>query len=209
MATESLRVSGLIPATPKQIYDAWLDSTLHTAMTRGKASVEGRVGGKYSAWDGYIRGETLELEANKRILQTWRTVDFPKGAPNSRLEITLQARKLFGTEITLVQTDLPEGQGRKYEEGWLDNYLTPMRRYFTHQAEKKAAAAAKAAEAPPPAEKKAVVKEKAVVKAKPQKPAKASMDRRKAKGTADKSKATPKAKSKAKAPAKTKKSKAR
>lgn len=151
MPTESIRVSGLIPATPKQIYDAWLDPQAHSKFSGGKATVEPYIGGKYTAFDQAVRGETIELDPGKRIVQSWKNADFPKGVPASRVEVTLGARKGIGTEITFVHTGIPEGLGQKVAESWLDKYVTPMRRYFGNLAAKKAAAKEAAASAPVPA----------------------------------------------------------
>ena len=75
-------LSDIIAATPEQIYKAWLSTDGHTRMTGSPAEVEGRVKGKFTAWDGYISGETLESKPYSRILQAWRTTEFPEGSPD-------------------------------------------------------------------------------------------------------------------------------
>jgi len=35
-----------------------------------------------------------------------------------------------GTKITIIHSDIPEGQGEEYKEGWLDFYFKPMKEYF-------------------------------------------------------------------------------
>jgi uncharacterized protein YndB with AHSA1/START domain len=67
-------LSSTIPATPEAIYEAWLDSATHSAMTGGEAEASNQLGAPHSAWDGYITGENLELGPGIRIVQTWRTV---------------------------------------------------------------------------------------------------------------------------------------
>lgn len=129
---ESIKLSAVIPATPERIYQAWLDSREHAAFTGGAATVEAKVGGRFTAWDGYIQGTIQALEPGRRILQAWRSADFPADAPDSRLEVLL-ARTPRGTRITLVHTNIPEGQGTDYEQGWKDYYLTPMKGYFASQ----------------------------------------------------------------------------
>ena len=57
-------LSEIIPAKPAEIYEAWLSSEGHAAMTGSPAQVDGKVGGEFSAWDGYIFGKTLELTPN-------------------------------------------------------------------------------------------------------------------------------------------------
>jgi len=98
-------------------------------MTGSAAKVDGKVGGKFSAWDGYIFGATLELTSNERILQTWRTTEFPEGSPDSRLEVIFEEVK-SGTKITLAHSKMPEDQLDDYKQGWEDFYFKPMREYF-------------------------------------------------------------------------------
>jgi activator of HSP90 ATPase len=87
------------------------------------------VGGEFEAWDGYIRGSNLELDDAKRIVQSWRTLEFNDDEPDSRLEILLEP---VGnqTKLTLRHTGLPPNGGQ-YEQGWVENYFEPMKEYFT------------------------------------------------------------------------------
>ncbi len=127
---DSIEVSAVIPASAERIYKAWLSSDGHGAITGGStAKVDGKVGGEFTAWDGYISGKTLEVEKNRRIVQSWRTTDFPPGSHNSRLEVRLEEAN-GGTKVTLAHTNIPAGQGPEYEQGWKDFYFKPMKKYF-------------------------------------------------------------------------------
>ncbi len=128
--TDSFEISTVLPASAQRVYKAWLNSDEHGAMTGGTAQIDPVVGGKFSAWDGYITGTTLELEPNRRIVQSWRTAEFPADAADSRLEITLE-EDADGTRLTLRHSDIPAGQGSSYESGWVDNYFDPMKDYFS------------------------------------------------------------------------------
>jgi activator of HSP90 ATPase len=112
----------------EKIYKAWLSTKGHSEMTGSPAKVDGRVKGEFTAWDGYIWGTFLELEENKRILQSWRTSEFPKEADDSLVEILLEERD-GKTTLTLNHTNIPEGQD-SYKQGWEDFYFKPMRDYF-------------------------------------------------------------------------------
>jgi uncharacterized protein YndB with AHSA1/START domain len=72
MALEFI-ISTLLPATPDEVYQAWLSSDGHSQMTGSPATVSAQVGGEFSAWDGYIHGKNLELRRGTRIVQSWRT----------------------------------------------------------------------------------------------------------------------------------------
>jgi activator of HSP90 ATPase len=71
----------------------------------------------------------LELVPNKRILQSWRSTEFPKDHLDSYLLIKLEEVKV-GTKVTLVHSEVPAGQGASYKKGWKDFYFKPMRKYF-------------------------------------------------------------------------------
>jgi len=122
-------LSEIIAAKPAEIYEAWLSSEGHSAMTGSPAKVDGKVGGQFSAWDGYIFGKTLELTTDQRIVQTWRTTEFPDDAADSHLEVLLEAVP-EGTKITLTHSDMPEDQVDSYRQGWEDFYFKPMKAYF-------------------------------------------------------------------------------
>ena len=123
------KISAMIPAKPADIYRAWLSTKGHTAMTGSAAKINGKVGGKFSAWNGYIFGKTLELTPDQRIVQAWRTSEFPDDAPDSRLEVLLEAVKA-GTKVTFIHSELPKGQADSYRLGWEDFYFKPMKAYF-------------------------------------------------------------------------------
>ena len=122
-------ISEIIPAIPSEIYEAWLNSEGHTAMTGSAAQVDGNVGGKFTAWDGYIFGNTLDLTPGRRIVQAWRTSEFPDDAPDSRVEILLEEIET-GTKLTLIHNNMPEDQVESYRQGWDDFYYKPMKAYF-------------------------------------------------------------------------------
>jgi len=119
-----------INARAEDIYNAWISTDGHTAMTGSPAKVDGRVNGKFTAWDGYISGTFLELDENKRILQTWRTSEFPEDAENSKVEVLLEETG-GTTKLTLMHWNFPEDQADGYKQGWDDFYFKPMRDYFS------------------------------------------------------------------------------
>jgi activator of HSP90 ATPase len=123
-------ISTLLPATPEAVFRAWLSGKGHSAMTGSPAKVEPRVGGTFTAWDGYITGKTLELKPYSRIIQAWRTSEFGADDPDSRLELTLESAK-GGTKITLTHSEIPEGQAESYKSGWEEWYFTPMKAHFS------------------------------------------------------------------------------
>ena len=129
LKTTSITQKVVIPASPEEVYDAFMDAKQHSAFTGAKATCDPKVGGEFSAWDGYITGKNLELEKGKRIVQEWITSEWPDGYPPSRLEFTFRKVK-NGTELTMVHSEIPEDQAEEYKQGWIDNYWDPLKEYF-------------------------------------------------------------------------------
>ena len=95
-----------------------------------------RRGGHYLiAGRGWLWGTFSELEENKKIAQAWRTGEFPEDAEDSHVEILLEEiastgeRRLAMTKLTLIHTNIPEGQADSYKTGWEDFYFMPMREW--------------------------------------------------------------------------------
>lgn len=122
-------LTDVVPASPRRIYDAWLDSAGHTAMTGSAATAGPEVGAAFTAWDGYIGGRNLTLEPGRRIVQSWRTTRFTPDDPDSQIEVVLEQYDA-GTRITLHHTNVPDGHTGYQDGGWQDHYFEPMKRYF-------------------------------------------------------------------------------
>jgi activator of HSP90 ATPase len=127
---EQFTLKVTLPASPEAIFQAWLSTEGHSAMTGSPAEVEPGGTGAFKAWDGYIWGRTLETKQGERILQAWRTSEFPAGSPDSKVEILLRRVK-GGTELTLTHSEIPDGQGQSYQQGWQDFYFKPMQAFFS------------------------------------------------------------------------------
>lgn len=152
MPIESFELETVIAAPPEKVYAAWIDPKLHAAFTGSPATVEPWVGGRFTAHDGYIHGINLELSPARRIVQTWRSSEFPLGSPDSRLAVELSPAEGGGTLIKLLHSNIPNGQSKTYRTGWATFYFKPLARFFepkvpASKAQKAAKAAAAAATA--------------------------------------------------------------
>lgn len=162
--SESIKVSARFPVRPERLYRAWLDSTEHGRFTGGGADIEPVVGGRFMSWDDYMTGMLLQLDPGRRIVMTWRTTEFPETAPDSRLEVLFEAEG-DGTRLTLIHTDIPQGEGDKAEDGWIDYYFEPMQRYFRKIAAEESQPREAVAKRAKPAAKKGVAKKTVARKA--------------------------------------------
>ena len=125
MATKTIRQSVTFRASPHDVYEALMDSRKHAQFTGGKASISRKVGGKFSAFDGYAEGTNLELVPDEKIVQSWRASDWPEGH-YSRASFSLKEVE-GGTRLTFTQTGVPEEQSEDVSQGWRDYYWEPMK----------------------------------------------------------------------------------
>jgi uncharacterized protein YndB with AHSA1/START domain len=117
----------VIPASPKEVYDAYVDPKKHSKFTGSKATGKAVVGGKFTAWEGSIYGTYLELEDGKRVVQEWFNTDMSYGP--SRLELCFN-KVPEGTELVMVHSDVPEEKADETAEGWIEWYWNPLKEYF-------------------------------------------------------------------------------
>lgn len=136
MKTGIIRQKIMIPASPIEVYEAYVDPKKHSEFTGSKATSNQKANGEFTAWDGYIYGKNLELQPGKKIIQEWSTTDWPKDQQPSRVEFTLKKTKT-GTEINMLQTNVPAEQTAELKQGWIDFYWTPLKEYFKKPKTKK------------------------------------------------------------------------
>jgi uncharacterized protein YndB with AHSA1/START domain len=134
--TRTITQKVTIPATPVQVYKAYTDAKEHAAFTGSPATSDPRVGGKVTAWDDYIQATYTELKPSERIVQQWKSGDFPEGSDPSTLTITLKATP-HGTELIMVHEGVPESIADDIAQGWKDYYWKPLAEHFKKPRPKK------------------------------------------------------------------------
>jgi len=120
----------IVPASPKEVYDAYVDPKKHSEFTGAKATGKAVTGGKFTAWDGYIYGKFLEIEDGKRVVQEWTDADFPEGTGPSKVELCF-SKVPEGTELVMIQSGVPEELADETADGWTEWYWNPLKEYFS------------------------------------------------------------------------------
>ncbi len=127
-------VSDIIPASPQQIYDAWLDSEGHAQITGGQpAKISAKEGAEFSVWNGYISGRNVKLEPGRLIVQAWRTTKFAADDPDSQIEVQLMPID-GGTKVAVRHTNVPDGHTSYRDGGWQRSYFDTMKEHFSGRA---------------------------------------------------------------------------
>jgi activator of HSP90 ATPase len=125
MKTKTIRQSITFKASPHEVYDALMDSRKHAKFTGAQARISRKVGGKFTAYDGYIEGVNLNLVPDKKIVQSWRGSDWPE----DHYSMATFSLKKFknGTYLTFTQSGVPDQYYHDISQGWRDYYWKPMK----------------------------------------------------------------------------------
>ena len=119
----------IMPASPAEVYAAWLDSEAHAAMTGGSPAImNDEVDLPFAAHNAYLWGKNLELIPDQKIVQSWRTTGFKSTDEDSQIEVNFEEHE-EGTLLTLTHSNVP-AQEEHVEQGWVTHYFEPMIAYF-------------------------------------------------------------------------------
>jgi activator of HSP90 ATPase len=129
---DSLELSVKLNVTSEKLYNDWLDSKAHSNFTGSPAHIDPSPDGKFTAWEGYIYGTNKLLEPFKKIVQAWRTTEFGEKEEDSTLEIIFESEG-DKTRLILKHSNIPEGQGEEYKQGWKDFYFKPMKEFYNRK----------------------------------------------------------------------------
>jgi activator of HSP90 ATPase len=112
---------------PKALYDLYMNAKQHSAVTGAPAAITTKVGSKFSAHNGYITGENIELLKDALIVQTWRGSDWERADPDSIFIIQLEPK---GKNVLLhmIHAGVPDQHAEHLAKGWHDHYWEPWKK---------------------------------------------------------------------------------
>ncbi|HVL88367.1 MAG TPA: SRPBCC family protein [Candidatus Thermoplasmatota archaeon] len=131
----TLRLQRVLKAPPERVYQAFLDPDAlakwipPNGFTGHVHHLDARVGGTFRmsfstinrSWTQYFGGRYLELRPHERIVHTDKFEGDVPGFPSDHeMKVTITfARVAGGTEVTIVQENLPPGPASEgAPEGW-------------------------------------------------------------------------------------------
>ncbi len=113
-----------IAAKPAEVYAVLTKSERFTSMSGREAAISTEAGGPISLFGGHILGRNIELVPGKRVVQAWRSKEWPEGVYSIvRFELTADGN---GTKIAFDQAGYPADAQTHLDDGWHKMYWTPM-----------------------------------------------------------------------------------
>jgi activator of HSP90 ATPase len=134
MKTKSIRQTVTLSATPERIYRMLMDQKEHSAFTGSKAVISNKANGKFSVFDGYCKGNNIELVEGKKIVQAWHFEE--EGWPENHYSTCTFLLQKDGnkTKLKFLQTDVPEVSVTSLKGGWKQFYWDAMKTYLKANA---------------------------------------------------------------------------
>jgi len=133
METKDIYQEVEFDATPNEVYELLMDSEKHAAFTGSPANIGKNVGDKFTCYGEYIEGENLELEQDKKIVQSWKGHDFPEGHYST---VTFELEERNGkTILKLTHKGVPEDKKEHLDHGWKKMYWEKMKKYLSENKE--------------------------------------------------------------------------
>ena len=131
-------VTRIVPATPKRLFEAWIDSREHGDMTGSRATIDACGGGSVSLLDGAVLGRIVEAEPNSLIVHELNTAEEWESGSATRVEVRLATGTSYGgignpqddgTTVILRHTGVEAGIFSP--DWWEERYFRPMDAYFS------------------------------------------------------------------------------
>jgi uncharacterized protein YndB with AHSA1/START domain len=134
----TIHLAASLPASPDELFDMYLDSALHAAVTGAPVSIGARAGAEFRAFDGAIQGTILQVVPKQLIVQSWRAAHWKASDIDSTLILTFWPERR-GTRIELAHVNVADHDFAGVSEGWEIYYWTPWREYLRkHRAQRRA-----------------------------------------------------------------------
>ncbi len=127
--TKPIVQSETFEASPAELFRIYTDSKRHTAATQSKASVSAKVGARFTAFDGMLRGRNLVVVPGRMIVQAWRASHWKQSDLDSIL-ILIFSKARGGGRIDLVHVGVPPHDHKGVTQGWPKYYWKPWRAYL-------------------------------------------------------------------------------
>ena len=128
----SIAQSAILPAPAERLYATYLDPARHAAVTGAPVTVGAEPGAPFRAFGGQLSGTMLAVVAPRLIVQSWRSMNFREGDPDSTLILAFVPEGANG-RIDLIHIDVPEQDFQGVSDGWEKYYWTPWKRYLAQK----------------------------------------------------------------------------
>lgn len=127
--TKTIEQTVKFAATPRQLYDIFIDPKKHAALTGGPVKISAKPGSKFEAFGGQLWGSTVSTIPGKQIIQRWRSCNFKQTDMDSMLVLTFVPDGT-GARIEMIHANVPKQDHKGVTKGWPKYYWEPLKAYL-------------------------------------------------------------------------------
>jgi activator of HSP90 ATPase len=116
---------------PKEIvFQSWLNQFQQGAITQALCYITPEVRGRIELWNGAVIGKFLQIEKNKQLVLTWRTVEFEEKTPDTHL-ILLFKDTADGSRFIVQHENIPLDMLPQFRFAWEQVYFPNIKSFFS------------------------------------------------------------------------------
>jgi activator of HSP90 ATPase len=130
--TKPIVQSVIFKASPEELFEIYTDPKKHSAATGAKATVSGKAGGRFTAFDGMLAGRNLVVIPGRMIVQAWRATHWKDDDLDSILVLNF-SKAPGGGRIDLVHVGVPAHDHKGVTKGWPKYYWKPWKKYLSER----------------------------------------------------------------------------
>lgn len=125
-APRAIQQSVTLNASPRELFNTFLDSKKHAALTGAPARLGRKAGARFTAFGSQLLGRNLLVVPGRVIVQSWRSKGWKAGDSDSVLILTFH-KAGAGGRIDLVHVGVPKHDYAGVTKGWKKYYWIPWR----------------------------------------------------------------------------------
>jgi activator of HSP90 ATPase len=133
--TKAIQQSVKFQASPKELFDIYIDSKKHSEATGAPARLSRKAGGSFTAHGGQLCGKNLLIIPDRMIVQAWRARQWNASDPDSILILRFSKAK-GGGQVDMVHVNVPPYDHAGVTKGWPKYYWSPWKAYIAKRLRK-------------------------------------------------------------------------
>ncbi len=128
---EEINLRYIVYGTPMDVFKALTDEEEIKKWSKAQGKFSQESGGVFEWFDGWVKGEVLEVKPPSLLIFTWKPAEWDKKTPFSQVKIEI-TRHQAGSLVFVNHTGFPsDAELEKHESGWMDYVFEPLNEYFT------------------------------------------------------------------------------
>ena len=113
-----------INAPVSKVWQALVDAKIIEKWSGDSCEMKAEKGFNWKLWSGQMHGENVEVDLEKKLVQTWLSDDLP---PTSLVTFTLTESE-DGTDLDLLHENVSDEEFENYRLGWDEHYCGAIKR---------------------------------------------------------------------------------